>query len=105
MYEQPELIYYFQYHSDSIILFLQNLLTNMLLEKSGVAREEELPVSIIHISLYILKLLNLNVHINVECSKSLIKTNESTSFVLALKHLFLYSEKSINEGNQVYEIT
>lgn len=65
IYEQDQLPQFLQYYSDTLIFLLANLLPKLLLDEDNELKDECLPVCIINISLYILKLLNLNLHANL----------------------------------------
>lgn len=93
-----------QYHSDSIILLLQNVISALVLEKETTVRDEELPICIINICLYSLKLLNLNIHINLSASQKFIETKKGSAFMVALKHIFEKAKQSVNEGENMHEL-
>lgn len=44
----------------------------MIFEKDGCLRDEELPICIINLSLYTLKLINIILHITIEMSQKII---------------------------------
>ena len=55
-----------QQNSDAILPFLETFLPALLFEKDGEIKYEELPICFVNISLYILKLLNINTHTNLK---------------------------------------
>lgn len=93
-----------QQNSDALLIFIEVILPALILEKQGTVKDDELPICIINICLYILKLLNLNAHVNIETATKVIDFNEKSLFTVALKWLFEYAKESIEQGQQIHEI-
>lgn len=93
-----------QQNSDALLIFIESFLPTLILEKQGTVKDNELPICIINICLYILKLLNLNTHINIETATKVIDFNEKSLFTIALRWLFEYAKESIEQGQQIHEI-
>lgn len=78
VYQQEDLPQVLQFHSENLISLINSILPKILLDEDGEFKEEYLPICVINICLYLLKLLNLNLQVNLICGQKILDTSKGS---------------------------
>ena len=91
---------FIQCQADSLIVFLFQLLVDILYEKEGILRDEELPFCTINTLLYILKIINLLAHVGLSSVQKAFESfsNSNAALLDSFNFLLQHAKENMNES-------
>ena len=92
-----------QFHLDALLAQLEHLLPALLYDREDEClKEEELPVCFINVSMYILKLINLCIHVSFRSAQKIIEIKDKNPFCETIRQLYQYSRESLEASTESY---